>query len=337
MSSLLKKADGSTFVIAEIGNNHEGDMGVARELVEKAAETGVDAVKFQTFIPEKYADIRDDKRMAMLARFRLTFDQFADLAGLARDRGLIFISTPLDLESAAFLADCADALKIASGDNTFYPLVRQVAESGKPMIISTGLAGREEISKAVACVTDTWSEHGITQDLALLHCLVSYPAPPDQANLNAIKRLATEFPDQIPGYSDHTIGVDAARIAVSLGAKVIEKHFTLDTAYSDFRDHQLSADPETMTALVKAIREAESMLGAGDLDPRPCEEPNRVVVRRSVTAARDLTEGNVLGPDDIVWTRPGGGIPPGSESVVLGKRLTRALKQGDVLKPSDVG
>jgi sialic acid synthase SpsE len=324
-----------TLIIAEIGNNHEGDIAVARDLVLRAADTGVDAVKFQTFIPEHYCSVRDAARMETLNRFRLSFDQFAELAELARSKGLLFLSTPFDLESARFLGTVVDAIKIASGDNTFYPLIETAAAAAKPMIISTGLAGHDEIARAVDCAERAWRAKGVAPGLALLHCVASYPVPEDQANLGAIRTLADGFPKCTAGYSDHTIGADAAVLAVGLGARVIEKHFTLDTNFSDFRDHQLSADPEMMQTLVTAVRRAETMIGDGVLGTMPCEEPMLTPVRRSVVAARDLAAGETVSAEDVTWVRPGGGIPPGGEDGVIGRTLHRDVAQGDMIQ-SDI-
>lgn len=322
-----------TLIIAEVGNNHEGDFSVACELVDRAAEAGVDAVKFQTFIPEHYCSVRDAARMATLNKFRLSYEQFADLAVRARTKGLMFLSTPFDLESAEFLGAIVDAIKIASGDNTFYPLIRKAAETGKPMIISTGLADGDDMAKAAACARDTWAMTGAAPDLALLHCVASYPVPTDQANLAAIRSMIDMFPNLTIGYSDHTIGSEAAVIAVAQGARIIEKHFTLDTAFSDFRDHQLSADPPALAALVQAVRQAETMLGDGTLGAMPCEGPMVPAVRRSVVAVRDLPAGETISVDDITWVRPGGGIPPGGEDQIIGHRIRHAVAQGDMIKP----
>ncbi|PIW29031.1 MAG: hypothetical protein COW30_05875 [Rhodospirillales bacterium CG15_BIG_FIL_POST_REV_8_21_14_020_66_15] len=322
-----------TYVIAEVGNNHEGDFGVARELIDRAAETGVDAVKFQTFIAEKFTAPADPARFARLKKFQLSFDQFAQLAEQARKRGLMFISTPLDLDSARFLATIVDALKIASGDNTFWPLIECCAESGRPMIISTGISGEAEIQEAVDRVSAVWSAKGIAGELALLHCIVSYPAPPEQANLGAIRTLQAAFPELAIGYSDHIVGLDAAVTAAAMGARIIEKHFTLANDYSDFRDHQLSANPEDMTTLVRHIRTVESMMGDGALGCMDCERELVTPVRRSIAAGRDLPAGHVLGKDDIIWVRPGGGFAPGREVDVLSRKLTRAVAAGNMILP----
>ena len=322
-----------TLVIAEIGNNHEGDMGAARAMVDAAAETGVDAVKFQTFIAEKFSAPSDPARFARLKQFQLSFDQFAELADRARAKGLKFLSTPLDLDSAKFLDGIVDALKIASGDNTFWPLIEFCAGTGKPMIISTGISGREEIQEAVDRVATTRAAKGVAGDLALLHCIVSYPAPPEQANLGAITTLKAAFPRQTIGYSDHTIGLDAAVTAVAMGARIVEKHFTLANDYSDFRDHQLSANPADMATLVQRIRAVDAMTGDGHLGTMDCEQDLVTPVRRSIAAARDLPVGHILTIDDIVWIRPGGGIAPGRETEVLSKRLTAPVAAGSMILP----
>jgi len=321
-----------TLIIAEIGNNHEGDMGAAREMVDRAAETGVDVVKFQTFITEKFTSPVDPARIARLKQFQLSFDDFAELAERARAKGLMFFSTPLDLESARFLATIVDAIKIASGDNTFWPLIECCADSGKPMIISTGISGQDEIQEAVSRVNGRWAAGNIAGELALLHCIVSYPAPPEQANLGAIASLKAAFPNQTIGYSDHTMGLDAAVAAVAMGARIVEKHFTLANDYSDFRDHQLSADPDDMATLVRRIRAVEDMTGDGQLGTMACERDLVTPVRRSIAAGRDLAAGHVLAIDDIVWVRPGEGIPPGRENEVLNRRLNRDVTQGDLIQ-----
>jgi N,N'-diacetyllegionaminate synthase len=158
----------------------------------------------------------------------------------------------------------------------------------------------------------------------------------DQANLAAIRTMIGAFPGLAIGYPDHTIGPQAAVLAVALGARIIEKHFTLDTAFSDFRDHQLSADPPALTALVQAVRQTEAMLGDGTLGAMPCEGLMVPAVRRSVVAARDLAAGETISADDITWVRPGGGVSPGGEDQVVGKQLRQAIAQGDMIKPESL-
>ena len=328
--------DEQVFIVAEIGNNHEGNFEVACKLVRCAAEAGVDAVKFQTFHPEQYVSWVDARRLEQLRRFRLSQDQFARLAKMASDLGLIFFSTPLDIGSAMSLNEIQPVFKIASGDNTFYPLIETVAHFSKPLIISTGFADLPLLDRLRADVHRIWVQNNVSPGLAFLHCVGSYPVPPAQANLCAIAALRERFTDCTIGYSDHVLGVDAAIYAVAAGARIIEKHFTLDKSYSEFRDHALSADPHDMQRLVKAVRETGVMFGVGGKSPQPCELQLLTTVRRSVAAARDLADGIVLTSTDLTWVRPGTGIPPGEEQRLIGCKTQRALRQGELIQASDV-
>jgi N,N'-diacetyllegionaminate synthase len=323
-------------LIAEIGNNHEGRIDVARTLVKRAAEVGVKAVKFQTFRTELYIDRRESARFERLRGFELTGDQFAELSKLARSLGLLFISTPLDLSSATMLEPLVDAYKIASGDNDFFPLIDQVARTGKPMIVSTGASDSTHISAAIDCIRSArGSRPGPPKNVALLHCVSAYPVPPGQANLRAIPTLAAEFGLPV-GYSDHTVGLDACLIAVALGATIVEKHFTLDHHFSDFRDHQLSAEPDEMKGLQRRILEAHSMLGDGVKSPQKCEDQIGPIIRRSTIVVNNLPAGHTLSLEDLAWVRPAGGLPPASDSQVVGRRLRRDLSKGERLELSDL-
>jgi N,N'-diacetyllegionaminate synthase len=321
-------------VVAEIGNNHEGSYSLAEEMVGRAAEAGAQAVKFQTFRPEHYVGRDDGARLARLRKFALTYEQFASLAKLAERQGIIFLSTPFDLASADALNEICPAIKISSGDNSFYPLIERIAGFKKPILLSSGLAEMEDLAQAMSRISDVWARSKYDGEVALLHCVSSYPTPANEANLGAIKSLATTFGGTV-GYSDHTLGVDAAVLSVGLGARVIEKHFTLDKSYSDFRDHQLSADPAELAELVRRVRHASELLGDGRKTPQPSEQVNRVAFRRSIAAGRDLSAGTVLAWDDLTWVRPGSGIAPGDEAAVIGRTLKRAVLQGELLRAED--
>ena len=327
--------DERVLVIAEIGNNHEGDFGRAREMVHAAAEAGADAVKFQTFRTGHYVSPADPKRTAMLQGFELTWDQFAALRQEADGAGVLFLSTPFDIASARFLDGIVPAFKIASGDNTFHPLLEAVARCHKPVLLSCGLASLNQLAFARALVQRIWDEACVDPGMAALHCVTSYPVPEAEANLAAIAAIA-EATGCTPGYSDHTLGIRAAVLSVAAGARIVEKHFTLDKQLSDFRDHQLSADPDELAGLVRDIRQAETLLGSGEKALARCEEPVREAVRRSIAAGRDLPQGHVLAWDDLTWVRPGGGFAPGDETSVLGRRLARALPMGSPLQPEDL-
>ena len=324
-----------TFIVAEIGNNHEGDLGVARDLVARAADCGVDAVKFQTFRTAEFVSPQQAERYARMQRFELTFDEFAELADLAHSLGLTFLSTPLDHSSAAFLATIADGLKIASGDITHLPLIDTAARHPLPLVLSTGLATMPEVETAAARAARAKSDASVGGEIVLLHCVSAYPTPDEQANLKAIPALAARFAQPI-GYSDHTIGSDAAVAAVALGARMIEKHFTLDTGYSDFRDHQLSADPAAMADLVNRVRTVEGMLGSGEKVPQPCEQDSLTAIRRSVAVARDIGEGEKILPADLIWLRPAEGIAPDEADAAIGRTARRDLPAGSILHSDDL-
>ena len=322
-------------VIAEIGNNHEGDFDVARQLVVSAADCGVNAVKFQTFKSEYYVNKADTARFERLKSFELTFSEFEELSNLAHSYGLLFLSTPFDLVSATFLSNIVDVYKIASGDNTFYPLIKQVALTGKSMIVSTGISDVTQVKKTVEFIKQIWTDSNVTGQLALLHCVSSYPVPIAQANLRSIQFLSENFEETV-GYSDHTVGIEAPILAVALGAKIIEKHFTLDKNFSDFRDHQLSADPTEMKDLVNQIRFTTSMLGTKEKKVEKCEEDIVGVIRRSIVAGCDMAVGHCIEMSDLTWLRPGNGIPPGEERVLIGERLKRNISFGEQLSVEDL-
>jgi sialic acid synthase SpsE len=319
-------------IIAEIGNNHEGDYGRAVEMVHAAADAGADAVKFQTFRTEHYVQSSMKERFAMLRSFELSEDELHQLQRLAHESGMLFISTPFDLFSVDTLAPLVDAFKISSGDNTFYPLIEKVARQGRPVILSCGLAQVAQLAFAKALIERTCRDMGIRADMAFLHCVTSYPVPPEAANIARIRLLAREL-GGVVGYSDHTLGNEAAVCAVACGARIIEKHFTLDNNLSAFRDHQLSATPDQLRDLVKRIRETELLLGAGGEVLHPSEGANETAVRRSIVAARDLAAGDVVGLKDITWVRPAGGLAPGMENVLLGRRLIAGVCGGEWITP----
>jgi sialic acid synthase SpsE len=321
--------------IAEIGNNHEGDFARAGQLVQAAAECGVDAVKFQTFRTRDFVSPRDPERFERMSRFELSRDQFERLAALARRLSLLFISTPLDMPSAEFLSPLVDCFKIASCDNNFYPLMARVADSGKPVVLSGGMAGGNELTTAKSFLEEAWGRRNLSPGLAVLHCVSAYPAPDAEANLAAIPRLAGMLGCTV-GYSDHTLGIDACLAAAALGARIIEKHFTLDKNQSAFRDHQLSADPGELREMVLRTRHIETLLGLPEKAVQPCEVANQRLLRRSIVAARDLDAGHCLSLEDLTWMRPAGGLAPGDEHRLLGRSLVRDIARGEPLTAAEV-
>lgn len=318
-------------VIAEIGNNHEGHIDVAHELIDAAADSGVGAVKFQTLRAEKLVRKGDVDRFERLKSFELTNENFRELSEHASRRGLIFLSTPFDLGSVALLDGISPVFKIASGDSTFEPLIEAVALTGKPILLSSGATTISELRRAKALIETTWGTKCVKKgDLAFLHCVAAYPTPDDSANIAAVLTMKQEFPDVVVGYSDHTMGIQAALMAVTLGARVVEKHFTLDHNYSDFRDHQLSANPEQMKTLVAQIDKAQVLVGNGQKVVMDCESDSRVAARRSIVARHDLPPGSMVSFEDLNWTRPGDGeFLAGQERELVGRVVASQINLGE--------
>lgn len=321
--------DQEVLVVAEIGNNHEGSYTQAEEMIGLAARAGVGAVKFQTIVPDKLVSPTQTARVQQLQKFQLSYAQFEKLSQVARQEGVLFLSTPFDLESARFLEPLVPAYKIASGDNNFFPLIEVVARTGKPIILSAGLTDLTQITQTKDFITSIWQEMGAEQQLALLHCVVSYPTPAAEANLLAIREL--QKLGVTVGYSDHTLGIEAAVLSVALGARIIEKHFTIDKNHSDFRDHQLSADPQEMAQLVQRVRETLTLLGDGQKQIQPCEQAIGDKARRSIVASRDLAQGDILTSADLTWVRPGEGLSPGREGELVGRWLNRPVQRGEMI------
>jgi N-acetylneuraminate synthase/N,N'-diacetyllegionaminate synthase len=331
------------FVIAEAGVNHNGDLDLARRLVDVAAGAGADAVKFQTFAAERVAareapkaeyqrqtTSADESQQQMLRRLELSPAAHRELQAHARSRGVVFLSTPFD-EASADLLDALDvpAIKIGSGEVTNLPFLEHVARKGRPVILSTGMSSLDEVGAAVAAVRETGN-----RDLILLHCVSEYPARAGDANVRAMLTLADTFRTPV-GYSDHTPGLEVALAAVALGAAVIEKHFTVDRTLPG-PDHRASLEPAQLTELVRSIRVVEQALGDGIKAPTAGELGNRIVARRSLAAAVDLPAGLALTRESLCALRPATGISPASLPAVLGRKLTRARRAGELIAWSDL-
>jgi sialic acid synthase SpsE len=293
----------NTFIIAEIGNNHEGSFKVAKELVSKAAEAKVDAVKFQTFKVSEFLNKKNEK-FDFYKNLELTELEFFKLFEYAKKKGLFFISTPLDISSAKFLAKFADCIKISSADIDYHPLVEIVAKLKKPTIISTGMSNISRVSAAYKNFL-----HLKKKNFGLMHCVSSYPADLSEINLNCINTLSKNFNATI-GYSDHCLGLDACLAAVSVGAKIIEKHFTLDNNFSNFRDHKLSANPNDLKNLVTKIRSIEYMLGKKKKRLRFSEKKIFMQTRRYMVVKKNVKKNSILNNDNICWVRGKKGILP---------------------------
>lgn len=326
-------------VIAEAGVNHNGDPALSLALVDAAADAGADAVKFQTFSANALA-VADApqaayqreragaaSQRAMLAALELPRSALEEASAHARERGLIFLSTPFDVESLELLVELGvPAIKIGSGDLTNLILVRAAAATGLPLLLSTGMANLEEIGAILDDIGDA--------EIALLQCTSAYPAPIEDANLRAIATLRDAFGRPV-GYSDHTQGFTAAIAAVALGASIIEKHFTLDRSM-DGPDHEVSLEPAELAAMVRSARDAHVALGDGAKAARPVEADARRVVRRSLVAARALPAGHRLAEADLAAKRPATGISPLQLDRVVGTVLRRAVVVDQVLTDDDV-
>jgi N,N'-diacetyllegionaminate synthase len=322
-------------IVAEIGNNHEGVVALAEELVGEAARAGAHAVKFQSIVPEHLVAPDQTTRLEQLRRYQLSPESHARLARVAADNGVMFLSSPFSLDAVDMLDPLVPAFKVASGDNDHVPLLERIAITGKPVLLSTGMTTLDSVAYSLGLLTRAWGCAGIADPgLVLLHCVSAYPTPSGQANLMALRSLAGL--GHVVGYSDHTLGIDAAVMSVALGARVIEKHFTLSKNQSEFRDHQLSAEPHELKALVERVAEANMMLGDGVKRIMPAEEATAQAARRSICAARDLPAGGVIAPQDLLWLRPAGGLPPGSERRLLGRRLVKAVVAGERLNADSV-
>ncbi len=354
----------SVKIIAEAGVNHNGSLDLAHRLIEEAAKSGADVVKFQTFKADLVASVNADKaeyqkrnlqntdsQLQMLKKLELKRGWHAELQAACESFGMQFMSTPFDADSLRFLVDDIglSCLKIPSGELTNGPLLLDFARSGCELILSTGMATQEEVKQALSLMgwgiceptkipggradfEDAWNDQfvqdALRDRLTVLHCTSQYPAPPETVNLRAMDTLAAEF--RLPvGYSDHTCGIAVPIAAVACGATVIEKHFTLDKSMPG-PDHLASVEPEELTAMVEAIRTVEYSLGDGVKLPHACELDTANVARRSLIAAQDIIAGEVIRADQLNVRRPGTGLSPMHYWDTLGSVAPNNLKEGEL-------
>ncbi len=323
------------FVIAEVGHNHQGDVEKCKELFRQAKECGVNAVKTQK---------RDNRALYTRAMYEKPYDnensfgatygehrealefgrdEYIELQRYARQIGLTFFATAFDIPSADFLARLdMPAYKIASGDLKSIPLLRHVARFGRPMLVSTGGATMEDVTRAYDAIAP------INPQISFLQCTAAYPASPEDLNLNAIATLRARFPELVIGLSDHENGIAMAVAAYVLGARIIEKHFTLNHTWKG-TDHAFSLEPIGMRKLVRDLRRTRAALGTGIKCPLPAERGPLVKMGKMLVASRPLGAGHVLSDGDIVMKSPGDGLPPHLLDQVLGRTLTRPLQPDD--------
>lgn len=340
-----------TFVIAEAGVNHNGSEELALQLVETAAKAGADAVKFQTFKAETLVSksaataeyqkkqTGSDDQFSMLKQLELTDALHLKLIEHCRKHNIEFMSTAFDLDAASFLIGLGmDRLKVPSGELTNLPFIRDLVAFNKPIILSTGMANMDEVKQAVEVVREERVARGFCEPLAdiltILHCTSNYPARVEDVNLKAMQTMAEELFLPV-GYSDHTNGIFVSVSAVAMGARVIEKHFTLDRDLPG-PDQKASLEPAELALMIQQIRQIEACMGDGIKAPRESELPVRDLVRRSVTLSNDKATGEAIQADDLVLLRPGTGIAPKYLNDVVGKQLKTSLKAGSILSWPDL-
>lgn len=329
------------FIIAEAGVNHNGSVKLAKKLIDKAKEAGVDAVKFQTFKTENIVTIKakqakyqmknigkqeSQSQYMMLKRLELSSSDFRNLKRYCDKKKIIFLSTPHSgKKDVDLISKLCPAIKVGSGDLTNLPILEYIAKKQLPIILSTGMATLKEVKEAVKTILPT------NKKLILLHCTTNYPTPLNEVNLKAILTMRREFKLPI-GYSDHTEGINVSLVAVAFGACVVEKHFTLDKNLPG-PDHKASLEPKELKEMVKVIRETEKALGSGIKKPTKSEEKIKKVVRKSIVANIDIQKGSKIVTDMLIIKRPGTGeIKAKDYYKLLGKKSKRDIKKNTQLK-----
>ena len=326
------------YIIAEAGVNHNGSLDLACRLVDAAKAAGADCIKFQTFRAQNLvsrnagkADYQKDttgdgSQADMLTKLELSYDAFSRLKQYCEEVGITFLSTPFDLESAAFLDQLGVPFwKIPSGEVTNLPYLEALAKTGRPVVMSTGMCEMDEIESALRVLR----EHE-TSDIRLLHCNTEYPTPFADVNLRAMETMRNAFGVEV-GYSDHTKGIEVPIAAAALGATIIEKHFTLDRNM-DGPDHKASLEPEELAAMVSAIRNIEQALGSGEKTASPSERKNIAVARKSIVAKRSIKAGERLTEDNLTVKRPGSGVSPMRWRDVLGTAAIRDFEEDEMIE-----
>ncbi len=330
-------------LIAEIGVNHNGDLDMARRLIDVAVEAGADAVKFQTFSAENLVtghaekaqyqqdnDPRAETQGEMLRRLEFAADKLVICRDHCRERDIVFLSTPFDEAATDLLMEVGvEGFKVSSGDLTNLPLLAHMAAKELPMIISTGMADLGEIEEAVDAI-----QRSGDPPLGILHCVSDYPAKPEEANLKAMQTIASAFGKPV-GWSDHTLGDAVTLAAVALGARFIEKHFTLDRTLPG-PDHAASLEPDELKAMIEKVRIVEASLGEPIKRPQPSELETAKVARKSIVAARDLKKGETIKADALVCKRPGTGLAPRFLPLIIGRRAARSISADTLIDLEDI-
>lgn len=331
----------SVTIIAEAGVNHNGDLDLARRLIDAAADAGADYVKFQTFKAERLVtrdaakaeyqkknDGVSEGQFEMLRRLELSEAMHQELITHCAERGIAFLSTAFDNESLDLLVGYGvPLLKIPSGEITNLPYLRHAGGFGKPIILSTGMATLDEVGQALRVLERAGTPR---ERITVLHCTTEYPTPMGEVNLTAMLTIRNAFGVRI-GYSDHTPGIEVAVAATALGAAVIEKHFTLDRNLPG-PDHKASLEPNELAAMVRAIRNIERAMGDGIKQPGPSEFRNRIAARKSIVAARPIREGEVFADENLALKRPGTGLSPMRWDEVIGRAASRCYRFNEAIE-----
>ncbi len=327
------------FIIAEAGVNHNGSLETAMRLIDAAVKAGADAVKFQTFKAENLVckdagkaayqmetTDREESQLAMLKKLELTSDMHEQLMSYCREKEIMFLSTPFDMDSLHYLVGCGmPIVKVPSGEITNYPLLREVGKTERSVILSTGMSTLDEVKAALVVLR----ENG-TREITVLHCNTEYPTPYADVNLKAMLTLKDELGVSV-GYSDHTEGIVVPVAAAALGATVIEKHFTLDKTMEG-PDHKASLEPGELREMVSAIRNIEMALGDGRKEPSQSEQKNIAVARKSIVAKHDIARGEVFTEDNLATKRPGTGISPMNWNAIIGKKAKRDFQTDELIE-----
>lgn len=328
-------------IIAEAGVNHNGDLELAKQLIDVAASAGVDYVKFQTFNAKSLVSksakkanyqientkSKDGGQLSMLSKLELSKENHYVLKEYCDYKGVKFLSTGFDLDSLQFLYDFGLQLfKIPSGEITNLPYLRKIGEFNKKTILSTGMADIKEISDALNILIEAGTNKS---NITVLHCNTEYPTPMEDVNLNAMKTIRDSLEVQV-GYSDHTLGIEVPTAAVALGAKVIEKHFTLDRNMEG-PDHKASLEPEELKDMVTAIRNIELALGTGKKTPSQSEMKNKTIARKSIVAQTRIKKGEIFTEKNLTVKRPGNGISPMKWDQLLGSKATKDYEEDDLI------
>jgi N,N'-diacetyllegionaminate synthase len=318
-----------TYFIAEAGLNHNGQIDIAKKMIDNAHNAGADAIKFQTYKSENFLS-ESSEYFDFFKNVELTYDDFENLKHYADERGITFLSTPFDFQSADFLEKIGvSAFKIASSDLTNIPLIEHIAKMNLPMIISTGLGTLDEIDESVKACNSVGNEK-----IAILHCVADYPANPENVNLDALITMKNKY--QVPiGYSDNGESTIVDEVAVSLGADIIEKHFTLDKKMEG-PDHSFSILPSDMKQLIAKFRLIKKMKGHGGKIPNDSEKNNKIAIRKSITCSKFIKNGENLSINNIAIKRPGNGIEPKFWSEVIGKKAIRDIDKDELINWDDI-